>query len=124
MDVLLVEPDAPLRDALAQALREARLRAVAVDSGEEALAVAREQAPPRVLVTAIALGAGMDGSELVRRLRGRWPGMAAVLTGERGGQLRGRVLGRTDRFLARPVTADALLAVLRGLTGAGLRPLS
>lgn len=123
MDVLLVEPDTALRDPLAEALRAARLRTVAVGSGEDALAVAHEQRPPRVLVTAIALGPGMDGFELVRLLRGRWPGMAVVLTGEGQSPLRGRVLGRSDRFLPRPVAPVALLGALRDLTGAGSRPL-
>ncbi|MBX6373041.1 MAG: response regulator [Acetobacteraceae bacterium] len=124
MDVLLVEPVAASRDILAQALHAARLRTVAVASGEDALAVAHEQTPPRVLITAVSLGAGMDGFELVRRLRSRWPGIAVVLTGEGQGQLRGRVLGRTDRFLARPVSPGALLAALRDLAGDSLRPLS
>jgi DNA-binding response OmpR family regulator len=122
MDVLLVESDAAPRDALATALRAARLRTVAVASGEDALAAAHEQAAPKVLVTGIALGAGMDGFELVRRVRGRWPAVAVVLTGEGAGALRGRVLGPRDRFLARPVAPDALLAAVRELSGAGPAP--
>ncbi len=119
MDVLLVERDTALRDALAEALRKARLKALAVASGEDALAAAYEQAPPKVLVTGIALGPGMDGFELVRLVRGRWPSVAVVLTGEERGAMRGRVLGPGDRFLAKPVTPEAVLAAVRGLTGAG-----
>lgn len=124
MDVLLVEPDAALRAPLAEALRAARLRTATVGSGEDALAVAHEQRPPRVLVTAIGLGPGMDGFELVRRLRGRWPGLPVVLTGEGPAALRGRVLGRLDRFLVRPVAPEALLGAVRALAGGGARPLA
>jgi len=124
MDVLLVEGDAALREAFAAALRGARLRTVAVASGEDALAAAHEQVAPKVLVTGIALGAGMDGFELVRRVRGRWPAVEVVLTGESAGALRGRVLGPRDRFLAGPVAPEALLAAVRELSGAGpARPL-
>jgi CheY-like chemotaxis protein len=124
MDVLLVERDAVLRDSLVAALRGARLRTVAVASGEDALAAAHEQAAPKVLVTGIGLGAGMDGFELVRRVRGRWPAVAVVLTGEGASALRGRVLGPRDRFLAGPVAPEALLATVRELIGVGAaRPL-
>lgn len=123
MDVLLVERDATLREALADALRRTRLKTLAVASGEDALAAAHEQTPPKVLVTGIGLGPGMDGFELVRLMRGRWPSVAIVLTGEERGAMRGRVLGPRDRFLAKPVAPEALLGAVRDLTGAGARPI-
>jgi len=70
VDVLLVEDDELIRDILGEALNEAGLDTVRSSNAEQALELMGGDAP-RVMVTDINLGAGMDGLELGRTARAR-----------------------------------------------------
>ena len=78
--VLVVEDEPRLRELLLRALAGWGFDAQAVRSGEEALRSA-DARPPEVVVLDLNLP-GIDGLDLLRRLRERWPRVQAiVLTG-------------------------------------------
>ena len=110
MDVLLVEDDDLVRDCLAEALHDAGLDIEGSSSGEDALAVLRREAAPKVLVTDINLGRGMDWLAFARAAREVYPGLPVVYISGRYGELRG--LSNRERFLPKPFTAPTLLRAI------------
>lgn len=84
MDVLLVEDDLLIREMLCEHLADAGIDVVQAPNGEEGLdAAERSGPPPSVLVTDVNLGPGMDGIELAREARWRWPLLhVVVITGD------------------------------------------
>lgn len=77
--VLLVDDDRPVRDVARRILERAGYRVLAVGSGADALALTdREGVVPDAVVTDIVMP-GMNGYELARRLRERYPGVRVLL---------------------------------------------
>jgi CheY-like chemotaxis protein len=110
VDVLLVEDDDLVRDCLAEALHDAGLDIEGSASGEAALMVLRRVTAPKVLVTDINLGHGMDGLAFARAAREVHPGLPVVYISGRYAELRG-LTGR-ERFLPKPFTAPTLLRAI------------
>jgi len=115
LDVLLVEDDDLVRDCLAEALHEAGLDIEGSASGEAALVRLRGKAAPKVLVTDINLGHGMDGLAFARAAREVHPGLPVVYISGRYGELRG--LSGSERFLPKPFTAPSLLRAIADVQG-------
>ena len=109
VDVLLVEDDELIRDILGEALDEAGLDTVRSPTAEAALEVMGGDAP-RVMVTDINLGAGMDGLELGRAARQRFPDLPIVYISGRYAGVAG--LRADERFLPKPFSASALLRTI------------
>jgi two-component system cell cycle sensor histidine kinase/response regulator CckA len=108
--VLLVEDEMVLR-RLAERLLERTGHALLLAESVEGALDLLEQAPaPGMLVSDIALP-GMDGLELARRLRHRWPGLPVVLTSGYVG-LREELAAEGFQLLAKPYTPAELLAAL------------
>jgi DNA-binding response OmpR family regulator len=84
MDVLLVEDEPSIRDLLHHDLTDAGLSVVPAARAEAGLeAAANDNQPPRVLVTDVDLGPGLDGVALADEAQRRWPTMAVVvMTGD------------------------------------------
>ncbi|MFI5318275.1 MAG: ATP-binding protein [Myxococcota bacterium] len=111
--VLLVEDQAALRDGLARWLGDQGFAVISCESGEEALARARDV---DVIASDVVLR-GMDGIELLRRLRGAAPKLPAVLF---SGYLDHLATKRREipdgvMFLEKPFAPEALLSTLDGL---------
>lgn len=80
MDVLLVEDDPSIREMLPNELSDAGLAVATAASAEAGLLAAREeQDVPRVLVTDVNLGPGMDGFGLASEVRKRWPSVVVLI---------------------------------------------
>ncbi|WP_343632232.1 PAS domain S-box protein [Roseateles sp.] len=87
--VLLVEDDAEVRAVARRFLSDLRCVVVACASGEEAMRYLEDLAAgadhaerdplPHLLLSDIALGAGMRGTELASRVHGAWPEIAVLL---------------------------------------------
>ncbi|OWQ48380.1 histidine kinase [Roseateles noduli] len=83
--VLLVEDDAEVRAVARRYLNDLQCSVTACASGEEALrhldALAESAGGqlPHLLLSDIALGAGMRGTELATHVRQSWPGIAVLL---------------------------------------------
>nr|PZN55432.1 MAG: hypothetical protein DIU68_08420 [Chloroflexota bacterium] len=109
--VLVVDPDASIRDELYRLLSERYIVELAAE-GEQALAAARRQ-PPDMVISDVMLP-GLDGLELLRALRGdpetqAIPVMLLSARAEEETRIEGLEAGADD-FLAKPFSARELLA--------------
>jgi PAS domain S-box-containing protein len=77
--VLLVEDDPEVRAVMRRFLDSLRCEVLEAPSGEQALLALGGEARFDVLLTDIALGAGMRGTELAARAQERFPALAIVL---------------------------------------------
>ena len=120
MDVLLVEDDELVREALGEDLCCAGLSVVAAPTAEDALRAAGDGAepPPAVLVTDVDLGPGMDGLTLAEQARRRWPELGVVvMTGDSGNLEQRPEPDSRERRLLKPFMPDRLVAEVHGLLG-------
>ncbi len=108
--VLLVEDEAVLRRLAERVLGQAGHALLVAGSAEAALDLLEQAPAPGMLVSDIALP-GMDGRELARRLRGRWPELPVVLTSGYAG-LREELATEGFQLLAKPYTPAELMAAL------------
>ncbi len=123
--VLLVEDEPDTRRALTRVLEDAGAEVTAVDSAAAAWAVLSQNASsqgPQVLVSDIGLP-GEDGNSLMRAIRAQTARLgqvaaipAAAISAYGHEEARGAALGAGfDRYLVKPITPDALVAVVRAL---------
>jgi CheY-like chemotaxis protein len=79
LESLLVEDDEDVRAVVRQFLLSLGCRVTEFGAAEAARACLEGGARCELLLTDIALGAGMPGTELARHVRMRWPGIAVLL---------------------------------------------
>lgn len=115
--ILLVEDEAPQRRLLESILRGEGFAVQAVASAEEALEVLRREAIDLVL-SDWRLG-GMDGSQLLERVRQEWPATAFVMVTAHGSISRAveAVRAGADDYLAKPFESAALLLAVERTLG-------
>ena len=113
MHILVAEDDASLRDALADTLSFAGFRVTAVANGQAALS-ALEQESPALLLSDVQM-TPVDGHELLRRVRGRWPTLPVVLITAHGTIARAVAAMRDGAvdYLVKPFDADSLVSLVR-----------
>lgn len=115
MRVLLVEDDHVLADGIARILRGNDMTVEVVDNGEDA---DRALMAGDVSVTVLDIGLpGMDGFEVVRRLRSRGSALPVLLLTARDevqDRVRGLEMGADD-YLVKPFAAPELVARLKAL---------
>jgi PAS domain S-box-containing protein len=80
LDVLLVEDEPEVLAVAEHFLRSLGCRVTAFAAAEPALASVEGACPHDLLLTDIALGPGLRGTELARQLQGRFPALAVLLT--------------------------------------------
>ena len=115
MHVLLVEDDAVLADGVSRILRGHGMAVDVAASGTDADAILRHC---EVAVVVLDIGIpGIDGFEVVRRLRARGSGVPVMLLTARDAvedRVRGLELGADD-YLVKPFAAPELVARLKAL---------
>jgi two-component system cell cycle sensor histidine kinase/response regulator CckA len=117
--VLLVEDEAPLRLLGTRLLERAGHAVLAADCAEAALEMIESGAAPALLVSDVAMP-GIDGLELARRLRARWPGLPVLLlSGYAARMLDGTLSLDGLRFLAKPFGSAEFLAAVAAALGNG-----
>ncbi|MEQ1833070.1 MAG: response regulator [Candidatus Eisenbacteria bacterium] len=112
-DVLVVDDEPVVRDAVARMLASEALRAVCVDRGERAL-THRALDACRLLVCDLMMP-GMSGLDLIRAVRARRPGLPVLaITGYATPEVAAQVAesGATE-FLAKPFDPEELLVKVR-----------
>jgi len=114
-NVLVVDDDRSIRDALERGLRLEGFEVTAVASGEEALAVADADRPD-VVVLDVGLS-GIDGVEVVRRVRAAGNDVPICILSARvevGDRVTGLEAGADD-YLVKPFVLEELVARLNAL---------
>jgi two-component system cell cycle sensor histidine kinase/response regulator CckA len=116
--VLVVEDESPVRRLAELALRAAGYTVRSAPGGEAALAALGgfgPDAPPAALVSDVSMP-GMDGLELARRLRERFPGLPVVLvSGYAEATINKDLAAEGLRFLAKPYGPRELVAAVRAV---------
>jgi PAS domain S-box-containing protein len=112
--VLVVEDNLAMRRVVLRQLRELGYRVLECDHAAAALELL-EREPVDLLLTDIVMPGGLDGVELARLARERWPALKVVLT---SGFPQARVNGNHDvlgnlPLLSKPYSKDELAGVLR-----------
>jgi PAS domain S-box-containing protein len=119
---LVVEDEPLVRRMIADVLRQQGLEVVVARDGAEALAAAAEDGPPFELVVSDVIMPGMNGPEVVERLRARAPELRCVFVSghtEDALDLRGGLPPGTT-FLRKPFGIDELVRAAReAMTAAG-----
>jgi two-component system, response regulator FlrC len=111
--VLVAEDDPALREAIVDTLRFGGCTVTAVANGAEALHQLEREAPS-LLLSDVQMQP-VDGHELLRHVRSRWPAVPVVLITAHGTierAVRAMHDGAAD-YLAKPFEAHALLALVR-----------
>ncbi len=120
MDVLVVEDEPLIREAVARDLQEAGFRIEEAATAEAALGMVEEAAaasgPPFVVVTGLHLGPGLDGLALGTEVLRRWPGVGVVYMTCHPDALDGRLLGPREHYVVKPVAPETLRHAVRRLT--------
>jgi len=117
--ILLAEDEALIRRALVRSLTLAGYDVTAVADGEEALSVLRSTHDLVCVVTDLSMPR-VDGEELTRNVRGRFPNLPMVLlSGNREPPL-DLDLGPHGRFLTKPASHRELLDAIVEVTGQSL----
>jgi signal transduction histidine kinase len=111
--ILLVDDEEGIRKVLGISLSDSGYQVFTAKSGEEALQIFKEQAPP-IVMTDIKMP-GMDGIELLRRMKGENPDAEVIMiTGHGDMELAIQSLKHeaTD-FITKPINDDALEIALK-----------
>src|SRR5262245_52376085 len=123
MWILLVEDEIPMGEMLCQGFREANHSVTWAKDGLEGIHSAEDTEDYDVLVTDVLMP-GLDGVELVRRLRLTRPDLPVLILTARDSPLdvvRGLDAGADD-YLTKPFSFWVLLARLRALARRAERP--
>jgi len=115
--VLLVEDEPGVRDATRMLLKIEGYRVTAVGSLAEATQAARADPAIDLLLTDYHLGAGETGSEVIRVLREILdrPLKAVLMSGDTSAAVRGLPVDSEIRTASKPIRAEELLGLIRGL---------
>ncbi len=120
--VLVVDDDREMADVVVDVLREAGYRALAANSGAEALALARQESPD-VLVSDLRLS-GLSGHQLQLELKRSAPNLPVIIITAFGSiqtAVESMKLGAFD-YITKPFSNDELLLVVaRALENRSLR---
>jgi DNA-binding response OmpR family regulator len=121
VDIFLAEDDSLVQEFLIEVLQFTDLSVTAASSGDEAaVLLSRLLEPPRLLLTDINLGPGVDGFTLGARARHRWPSLPVIYIS--GVPMNLTTLGGArvlhpfqERFLQKPFHIEVLLATVHHL---------
>ena len=119
---LIVEDDAELRLLTKMVLEESELDIIACDSAEAALATMLLRGQDVAMIFAdIRLSGVMDGVDLAREVKTRWPHLVVVLTSGNAGEYPERLPPGVD-YMPKPwQPVNVLLAAQRATSSAGGR---
>lgn len=106
--VLVVDDDAEVRDVLSRVLSLSGYTVLTAGTGQEALEVCQRCGPGIEVLVVDVIMPELDGSQLVRRLRSRLPGLKVVLMSAYGDP----ATADADAVLRKPFTRSELLAAI------------
>jgi PAS domain S-box-containing protein len=116
LNVLLVEDDAEVAAVVSNFLDTLRCRVTRASSGEQALLMLQRDAGFELLITDIALGAGMRGTELAAAAQAHFPALAVLLMSGYSAELiaADREAPLSWELLRKPCTREELARAMAG----------
>jgi DNA-binding response OmpR family regulator len=124
MHVLIVEDDPGIARFLERGLAAHGHRSVNVDNGHDGVIMAADESVDFVLLDIML--PGMDGQEVLRRIRARRPGLPVLMLTARD-EVRDKVMALdsgADDYLTKPFDLEELLARMRALVRRAEQPQS
>jgi DNA-binding response OmpR family regulator len=115
MRVLIVEDDPAIVRFLERGLAAHGYQAVTADNGHDGVVLAADESVDFVLLDIML--PGMDGQEVLRRIRARRPGLPVLMLTARD-EVRDKISafdGGADDYMTKPFDLDELLARMRAL---------
>jgi CheY-like chemotaxis protein len=107
--ILVVDDEALIRMSVMDIVEDAGFSAVEAANADEAIVMLERCPGITAVFTDINMPGGMDGLELTRVIRGRWPGIGLVVTsGRLPAQLPAGV-----QFVAKPYTPGEIVTALQ-----------
>jgi DNA-binding response OmpR family regulator len=122
MRVLIVEDDPAIARFLERGLAAHGYRSISADNGQDGVLMAANESVDFVLLDIML--PGMDGQEVLRRIRARRPSLPILMLTARD-EVRDKVSaldGGADDYLTKPFDLDELLARMRALTRRAEQP--
>ncbi len=115
MVVLAVEDEPIVRMSMADFLDDAGFKVFEAVNADEAIALLQARSDVQVVVTDIEMPGSMNGLELARVVRVRWPGVGIVVT---SGRVRPGPDDLIDKvvFLSKPYLPEAVVNAIRQVT--------
>jgi DNA-binding NtrC family response regulator len=110
---VLVEPDATVRNAIAEVLNNGGLSVIALASGWGIFRLFDRIESPALLVSDINLGPTLDGFKLAIAAQCRWPGLPVICVASHPVRYTTLTCGPFDWFQMTPFTPDGLMDVAR-----------
>ena len=104
--VLLVEDDTLVRTVVATFMEDEGMEVVEASDADKALEVLEHRSDIRLLFTDINMPGSMDGLDLAREVRKRWPQVLLMLTSGRRPPL--THIPKTSEFVPKPYDFDQL----------------
>lgn len=123
INVLVVEDDLDLREAVEDTLQLAGYRVSTADSGEAALVLLSEHADIQCVISDVNMG-GMDGHQLLKEIKARYPQLPVILNTAYGSinrSVEAMREGAVD-YLVKPFAPQVLVDTVARYTGESLKP--
>ena len=118
--VLVVEDDTPIRRIVVRYFRELGFSIIEAKSGPEALTLLDSTAID-ILFTDVVMPGSIDGYELARLAKDRWPDLNVILTsGFPQTKLTNNLASTNFRLLSKPYRKADLAQVVREVAGVAL----
>lgn len=110
--LLVAEDDVFVRSMIAEFLRDAGFDVLEAGSADEAIAHFETEADIDLLFSDVRMPGSMDGTELVERVKGRWPSTHVVLTSGYSSALSETQAKTRERILPKPYRPLSVLAAI------------
>ena len=117
--ILLVEDEELIRLLLTEALTEEGFVIVSAADGYQARDVINGSEHLDLLFTDIQLPGDLDGLDIARMLRERYPLIPIIFTTGQPDRMAGWTVGPRDHFVAKPYRPFAIIALIHKLLGTG-----
>jgi CheY-like chemotaxis protein len=118
--VLIAEDEFIVRLTIAEFLRDAGYNVIEAGNADEALEVFQSGQPVDLLFSDVRMPGSMDGCELAKQVRARWPATQVVLT---SGYSEGLLTARSvteDFVVPKPYRPQAVLTTIRNIIGSSI----
>jgi CheY-like chemotaxis protein len=118
--VLIAEDEFIVRLTIAEFLRDAGYNVIEAGNADEALEVFQSGQPVDLLFTDVRMPGSMDGCELAKQVRAKWPATQIILT---SGYSEGLLTARSvteDFVVPKPYRPQAVLTTIRSIIGSSI----